>query len=904
MRTLTLCLATLMLAAGMARADRPAIVALSSATGVCVKLTDTAGYAPGTDLSYDIRHWPDGAVFASGTVQANAIRVDAWGLSSFNIDNLTPKLWSPQDPQLYQITVTDPTTRVLGKTRFGFRTFEAKGNKFYLNGRPIFIRGEQINPPGRDLRPEAEHNPEFIRGYLKLIKSAGVNMIRTDPQDWLDACDELGMMLFAGHYGGAGGKGPDAPPMEKAQPFYRDLILSLASHPGVVIYVLSNEVDYKSKTSTYKAFLTTVREDVRSMDPTRPVIANAGFGHGQPGEIYDVHRYAGWYYGSVCDWYNDVTGYIAEANKANQPFTMTECVGAYTSDAGDFLTMTKQLPTMTKWVGTAKDPRAAARAYQAELVKQVVEISRRYRTDASSIAGVMPFTYFLGWANATKSSDLIVKPAFETLKTVFQPVLISPECWHRDLYAGDDLKMRLCVVNDDDSGQDLAASKATVEIASSTGRIVATGTANIAATPYYTNAWADLSIHIPADLTRGYYDVRIKLIENGGDISHNSFAISVAPRVWVKSPAVEVMLFDPSGDTAQALKMLNVKFKQIASLSELPKSGTLVIGEGALAEGVYPSKQSVLAFLNRGGRILCLRQDREKWNSGWLPANFTMDQRSPYRRFTYIQPRENPAIFNGLTDRDLRYWNELEPRATTPDICPVLTALKPASADDLRSARVWASCDQLLSGAAIVEIFQGPGRVVLSQFRIVEQANTDPMAAKLLGNLVSYAASGKGAGLLDLTKPIRWDLAAFRSGAFVSPLQGLLPRSDTYKHEGSSKGQLGADHRINGFTLVGDYGFNPNGWLTPIPDPNADGWGIIYGTLSRRTTRFILKLRNPGDTPAKIALKIDGKPTGSLATIPTGSQQTITWAVNRAPGPVKVELRGDQRLVITESSFK
>ena len=97
MRNLTLVVA-LMFAAGMAWADRPAVVALSSATGVTVKLTGTAGYQAGSGLSYEIRHWPDGERFAAGNVTAEAIKTDTWGLASFTIDGLRPKLWSPQTP--------------------------------------------------------------------------------------------------------------------------------------------------------------------------------------------------------------------------------------------------------------------------------------------------------------------------------------------------------------------------------------------------------------------------------------------------------------------------------------------------------------------------------------------------------------------------------------------------------------------------------------------------------------------------------------------------------------------------------------------------------------------------------------------------------------------------------------
>jgi hypothetical protein len=83
----------------------------------------------------------------------------------------------------------------------------------------------------------------------------------------------------------------------------------------------------------------------------------------------------------------------------------------------------------------------------------------------------------------------------------------------------------------------------------------------------------------------------------------------------------------------------------------------------------------------------------------------------------------------------------------------------------------------------------------------------------------------------------------------MSTLQGLLAHSPVYKHDGGSKGLLGADHRIDGFTLVGNYGFKGTGWIEPIPDPNAEGWGIIYGMLSKPASRFVLDVRIPVTLP-------------------------------------------------------
>jgi len=83
----------------------------------------------------------------------------------------------------------------------------------------------------------------------------------------------------------------------------------------------------------------------------------------------------------------------------------------------------------------------------------------------------------------------------------------------------------------------------------------------------------------------------------------------------------------------------------------------------------------------------------------------------------------------------------------------------------------------------------------------------------------------------------------------------------------------------------------------------ADGWGVIYGTLSKPASKFVLRLRNLGDTAARIALKLDAEQLGAQS-VAAGAEATLTWPISRAAGPVEVELRGDQRLVITHSSFE
>ena len=108
-------------------------------------------------------------------------------------------------------TVTDLVARFHDPTR----------GRILLNGRPIFLRGNAINPPDRNIPDSLEENRRFVEPYVRYLKSVGVNIIRLTrhSQVWFDVCDELGMMLFQGNYGTPkGGTARSAPSVPVAAP--------------------------------------------------------------------------------------------------------------------------------------------------------------------------------------------------------------------------------------------------------------------------------------------------------------------------------------------------------------------------------------------------------------------------------------------------------------------------------------------------------------------------------------------------------------------------------------------------------------------------------------------------------------------------------------------------------------
>lgn len=106
------------------------------------------------------------------------------------------KPWSEFDPQLYTLCLSwrGQTHRI----RFGFRTFERRGNRVYLNGHPFFVRGNTENCHFPLTGYPAMDKATWLAIFRKL-KGEGVNQIRchtwATPQAAFDAADELGLLI-------------------------------------------------------------------------------------------------------------------------------------------------------------------------------------------------------------------------------------------------------------------------------------------------------------------------------------------------------------------------------------------------------------------------------------------------------------------------------------------------------------------------------------------------------------------------------------------------------------------------------------------------------------------------------------------------------------------------------------
>ncbi|MBO0862932.1 MAG: hypothetical protein J2P21_31440 [Chloracidobacterium sp.] len=112
----------------------------------------------------------------------------------------SPQLWSLENPVLYEVEVTlNKRKETAWKGFFGFRKFEARDGRFYLNGEPIYI----ISALDQDFYPEGIYTPpsyEFLLDQMRKAKQLGLNMLRTHIKvptpDYLRAADEAGVLIW------------------------------------------------------------------------------------------------------------------------------------------------------------------------------------------------------------------------------------------------------------------------------------------------------------------------------------------------------------------------------------------------------------------------------------------------------------------------------------------------------------------------------------------------------------------------------------------------------------------------------------------------------------------------------------------------------------------------------------
>lgn len=860
---------------------------------------------------------------------------------------LKPRLWTPENPNLYDLKISAQAEgQPLAETsvRIGFRSFTTRNGNFLLNSRPIFLQGIAINPPGRTIPPQTGESRAFAEAYVHFLKSQNVNIIRLthDSQVWFDVCDELGMLIYQGQYGSPPGserKETAALDLDQSISAYKNLFEAYARHPSIVIHILSNELPVSgARGKAFHNFLTSASTALKAWDPTRLIIGNAGYGEGREGDICDVHRYWGWYYNTFLTFYNLRDQNLFGDPGKNQPITFSECVGNFTGPNGEYnLVVRKQLGAQLNWTGHSPDQREDAAAYQSFMLKEAIETFRRLRSANPRLAGLMPFTIlFNNWSGISSFDQMDPKPAMTQLALSYQPVLLSWELWTPQVFSGADLKPIAHVINDARDGTPLIDATLHYEIVRANGETFCRSELPLPTIPYY-GAWStQLVVHVPGGLPTDDYHVCGTLWKSGRLVSTNSEPLFVAGEDWPAGGPLgleqRIQLFDPSSKTAAALQRLHLPFAKARSLAPADlRAKVLVVGEEALAKG--PSSSGLRQFIEKGGRLLCLRQNPDAFDARWLPepvaffaasANLPAypPRERPFSGNMNVNPeRPDHPIFAGLERKRFQLWSDYtewnQSKPGFPAVYPVTMGFKLKIPESLARTAILADYDRGLEGVALCEMFCGRGSAILCGFDLVSRVGRDPVADRLLLNLIRYAASHRGHEpypYIDST--IVWGDYASERGLITGSQNGLLlhtrwvcpPTNPTAEpltqEEGAWNTRPGDQFVPDGRSPFGPYGYSTGSSLREGDPGSKLGEGFFRARVPAGKTVMLTSVKNPSSIPCPLTISVNGSASSQSFTIPANSSTNLSSALSPGVTNLYVQFNGSKSLVLLKTTFQ
>lgn len=198
---------------------------------------------------------------------------DASGRAVFSAAPETLELWSPDNPRLYEVTLSMGDEHV--QDRIGFRTVKTDGVKVLLNGEPMRFRGismheETVRHPG------LANSREDALAQFKLVKELNANFVRLahypHNEHTVRLADELGLMLWSEVPIVSLIDWNNTDTLATAISQVSENVMRDANRAAIVMWSIANESF--PQTDARLEFLSTLAETVRRLDASgRPIVS-------------------------------------------------------------------------------------------------------------------------------------------------------------------------------------------------------------------------------------------------------------------------------------------------------------------------------------------------------------------------------------------------------------------------------------------------------------------------------------------------------------------------------------------------------------------------------------------------------------------------------------------------------
>ena len=670
-----------------------------------------------------------------------------------------PELWSPDNPYMYWLALyiaQDSKLQSAGLARFGFREFKVSGRDFLLNGKGIYLFGENL--PSVRLGGVGQDDKLDFQKSVHGFKSLGYNIIRTPHMpmaEVFDIADECGLMIMD-EWAWSFTSEIDEPVFEKNNLeeipawIYRDY-----NHPSVTVWSGGNEVVHKNPVIARQ--LDKQVQLIRKLDKSgRPVNNFSGSGtcvsYGEDKldtDMIDLHDYIGLSHPVWTAWskwfkpthYNKTLKAYAKDGTLDMPYIVWECVGfswGQTPNAkfkvNDISQYAAYAAKETSWgqpngIGFAGTIGLAAALDLKSGLDYGKEVYGRRMLEqirqTEEIQGFAPWFH----GSSLKMALLWTQPVFCGLRDA-DSVMI------RNAFTGREIKQKLFVINSsNDSFRNLSAE---ISLTGPDGASSGIKTIQIASLKEWERFSEEIAFSLPEQKTAGWGQLRIVLKDGEKEISRNFYDLYIQSPSILTSPVgakLKAAVIDTGAEKDIAaflpiLSGLSVKFDLIQPDADFSPYKLVIIPPvtpDSKLKAYNPGH--FLEWVRQGGLLLVMEQSG---NGVRIIENCNLVGGA--NTFVDLAVPAHP-VFAGLNQNNFDTWSR-------PDGGLIInTMLDPFSINALAVRGPMLGSKQV--GNAVMEGSFGNGRIFCTQLLASSLWGKDASASFYLRNLIAYMAGGQ-----------------------------------------------------------------------------------------------------------------------------------------------------------------
>lgn len=699
---------------------------------------------------------------------------------TYRLPVLSPERWSPEMPNLYRLSVRliggeDPVTASVEDEQhltIGFRTFEVRGDRFYLNGHPYWLRGANHPPCGI-----APNDTALADRFLRLMHDGNEMVTRTHgcpfTQTWMDAADRQGVgVSYEGTWPWLMIRGtPDSALVSVWREEFLRLVKRYRNHPSLLLWTINNEMSFtmfhhegpaEERLANWTVISDVIKE-IRTLHPGAVICGDSGYNrvaedhaqvllpHGiDDGDTDDRHVYFNWYNNDFFQIFNgefDKRIYWSPGANPGRPYFGQEVSTGYpNNDDGHFCRkylfhhyVPQAFYGDMAWEDHDPLPSLQRHAF---MTKELAEVIRR--TSPLS-AGLLLFANVCWFRDVDRADRITPYPVYDAVKLAYQPVLPSIELFGRNVYAGDRIRPRITVVNNAVDGSPCGTSVLLWQVMAGDS-VLASGERPLPAIPHDSSFTDSILIALPAHLPapRTACTLQCAIRQHDRTVAVNRYDLLVCERAWTAlSPDLRekrIGLFDRNGRTRAVFDALGIPYVPLRDLTEIRWThlDALVVANLDADDEVPYNWEDVKNMPAHGVPVLLQHAGKHLQWLLWSQVDETYEQ---VGRCANMKVPEHPA-FIAIEPFDLAWWQG-EGRER-PAVCkrsyrfkrmdgitPLVTYLRPhvylsAPEEELRE----------MNGIPLAEI-RNHGLMIASELAL-NSGTRDPIAGRVLVNLLSY----------------------------------------------------------------------------------------------------------------------------------------------------------------------